>query len=109
MSVPFVCRRLVVATTNPHKLRELKSLLSPLKLQIVGLSEVAPKAPPAPEDSNSLRENARGKAQFYARLLRDWVLSDDTGLFVDVLGGAPGVRSARYAGEGASMAENRAK
>lgn len=109
MSAHHFCRRLIIATTNPHKLRELKALLASLNLEIVGLADMHPQVPPAPEDGNSLAENARGKAQFYARLLRQWVLSDDTGLFVDALGGAPGVRSARYAGEGVSMCEHRTK
>src|SRR4051794_2990420 len=109
MSTQFSCRRLVVATTNPHKLRDLKSRLSPLNLEILGLADVCPQVPPAPEEGDSLAENARGKAAFYARLVREWVLSDDTGLFVDALMGAPGVRSARYAGQAASMSDNRAK
>ena len=109
MSANLACRRLVIATTNPHKLRELKSLLAQLHVEIVGLSEVCPIVPAAPEDGTSLAENARGKAASYARQLGEWVLSDDTGLFVDALGGAPGVRSARYAGERASMFDNREK
>jgi XTP/dITP diphosphohydrolase len=60
------------------------------------------------EDGQTLAENARIKASGYARQLGLWVLADDTGLEVDALGGAPGVRSARYAGERATMAENRA-
>ncbi|MFO1093601.1 MAG: non-canonical purine NTP pyrophosphatase [Planctomycetaceae bacterium] len=109
MSANLTCRRIVIATTNPHKLRELKSLLAPLHVEIVGLSEVCSIMPAAPEEADSLADNARGKAISYARRLGECVLSDDTGLFVDALRGAPGVRSARYAGERASMAENRVK
>lgn len=109
MPANLACRRLVIATTNPHKLRELKLLLAPLNLEILGLSEACPTVPAASEVGNSLADIARGKAEFYARQLGEWVLSDDTGLFVDALDGAPGVRSARYAGEGASMFDNRAK
>lgn len=84
-------------------------LLSPLGVPLVGLPDVGGSIPPASEEGTSLGEIARAKARYYARQLRDWVLSDDTGLMVEALGGAPGVRSARYAGEGATMAENRAK
>lgn len=109
MSAPASCRRIVVATTNPHKLRELTALLAPLAVPLVGLSDVSNAVPPAPEDGASLAEIARAKASHYAQLLVEWVLSDDTGLLVNALGGAPGVRSARHAGDGASMAQNRAK
>jgi len=103
------CRRLVLATTNPHKLRELQSLLAPLGLSLIGLKEVGRVVPDAVENRATLRENAQLKASHYARILHEWVLSDDTGLEVDLLNGAPGVRSARYAGDGATMIENRAK
>lgn len=103
------CRRLVLATTNPHKLRELRTLLQPLGMPLPGFAEFGGRLTQAAEDGATLRENARLKAVHYARALREWVLSDDTGLEVDALDGAPGVRSARYAGDGATMAENRAK
>jgi XTP/dITP diphosphohydrolase len=64
---------------------------------------------PVNEDADTLAANARRKATGYAKQLARWILSDDTGLEVDALGGAPGVRSARYAGENATMAENRAR
>jgi XTP/dITP diphosphohydrolase len=103
------CRRVVLATANPHKLRELTALLAPLDVPLLSLAEVGRPAHDAVEDGSTLRENARIKAAHYARCLSEWVLSDDTGLEVDALNGAPGVRSARYAGDGATMAENRAR
>jgi XTP/dITP diphosphohydrolase len=109
MSSILNCRRIVLATTNPNKLRELRSLLAPLEVSLVSLAEVGRSAPDAVEDGSTLRENARLKATHYASRLSEWVLSDDTGLEVDSLNGAPGVRSARYAGDSATMAENRAK
>jgi XTP/dITP diphosphohydrolase len=68
-----------------------------------------PHVTPAVEDGQTLAENACKKAVGYAQQLARWVLADDTGLEVDVLNGAPGVRSARYAGDKATMAENRDK
>ncbi len=110
-SMPVIqnCRQLVLATTNPHKLRELRSLLAPLDVLLAGLSDTGRVVPEAVEDGATLSQNARLKAAHYARCLSEWVLSDDTGLEVDTLNGAPGVRSARYAGDGATMAENRAR
>jgi XTP/dITP diphosphohydrolase len=97
-----------LATTNPDKLRELSSLLGPLGIPLVGLGEF-PGAVPIVEDGTTLAENARRKAAGYALQLGEWVLADDTGLEVDALAGAPGVRSARYAGDHADMAANRAR
>lgn len=101
-------KTLVLATANPHKLRELSGLLAELRIPLWSLADF-PHAAAMPEDGMTLGENARRKASGCARRLKAWVLADDTGLEVDALGGAPGVRSARYAGDGATMAENRAK
>lgn len=102
------CESLVLATGNPHKVQELTGLLSPLGIPLRSLADFS-EAVSVDEDGKTLAENARRKAIGYARALGAWVLADDTGLEVDALNGAPGVRSARYAGEGATMAENRAK
>lgn len=102
------CHRLVLATTNADKARELSGLLAPLGLPLVGLGAF-PDVLPVPENAATLRENARLKAAGYAAQLGEWVLADDTGLELDALGGAPGVRSARYAGDHAGMAANRAR
>ncbi len=99
---------LVLATGNPHKAKELAALLEPLGLTLSSLADF-PKVAPVNENGQTLAENARLKATGYARALDKWVLADDTGLEVDALDGAPGVRSARFAGEGATMAENRAR
>ena len=104
----FPCRKLVLATGNLHKVRELTGLLRSLAIQLVSLADVHP-VQPVDENGTTLAENARCKATGYARSLGEWVLADDTGLEVDALGGAPGVRSARFAGENATMAENRAR
>ncbi len=102
------CNSLVLATGNPDKFRELSELLVPIGLPLHCLAEFS-LVRPVVEDGQTLAENAIKKAVGYARQLGKWVLADDTGLQVDVLNGDPGVRSARYAGEQASMAENRQK
>jgi XTP/dITP diphosphohydrolase len=68
-----------------------------------------PRYEPLPESYPTLEENAKQKALHAAQALRQWTISDDTGLFVPALQGAPGVFSARYAGQGASDSENRKK
>jgi 16S rRNA (cytosine1402-N4)-methyltransferase len=105
-SLPF--QRLVLATTNPDKSRELADLLAPLAVPLLSLADF-PGVSPVPENGLTLAANARFKANAYSARIGEWVLADDTGLEVDALAGAPGVRSARYAGNDASMAENRAR
>ncbi len=98
---------MVIATFNIHKLEEIRALLPPLPLRFRALSEF-PGAVPAEEDGATLEENAARKALSAARFTGLWALADDTSLEVDALAGAPGVRSARYAGENAGAAENNA-
>lgn len=102
------CDSLVLATGNAEKAQELKRLLAPLGISLRSLRDF-PSVEPVHETGYTLAENARLKAAGYSRKLGAWVLSDDTGLEVEALGGAPGLRSARYAGESATMAENRTK
>lgn len=102
------CTTLVLATGNPHKVRELEALLRSVQVSIKCLADFAATVP-VDEGGETLAENARRKAVGYARAIGEWVLADDTGLEVDALGGAPGVRSARFAGDGATMAANRAR
>jgi XTP/dITP diphosphohydrolase len=106
MPCPFPS--LVLATGNPHKYRELAELLAPLGVPLRSLADW-PDVQPVAEEGQTPRENACRKAIGYARQLHEWVLADDTALCVDALGGAPGVRSARYAGERATMEANRAR
>lgn len=100
-------RRLLVATTNRGKLAELVPLLSGLGWQAVDLGQF-PGVPEAVEDGATLQENARRKARHYAEHTGLAALADDSGLEVAALGGEPGVRSARYAGEHADDAANNA-
>jgi XTP/dITP diphosphohydrolase len=96
--------RVVLASANRGKLRELAALLSPLSLTLVpqqslGIASVE-------ETGGSFLDNALLKARHAARHAQLPALADDSGLEVDALGGAPGVRSARFAGAGASDARN---
>ena len=102
--------RLVVATGNAHKTAEIRRILGDLVGLVEDLS-MYPEIGEIEETGKTFEENASIKALTVSRFLGDrvWVLSDDSGLEVDALGGKPGVYSARYAGSGASDAENRAK
>jgi XTP/dITP diphosphohydrolase len=100
--------RLLVATHSQHKLRELRDLLGPQRAELVSLRELGI-ADEVEETGATFEANARLKARFYARLSGLPTLADDSGLEVDALGGGPGVRTRRYAGEGATDAANNAK
>ncbi len=98
--------KLVLATRNPHKALELKQLLDHDHINIVDLTEF-PDAPHVDETASSLVGNAKLKALSAQKHTNLWALGDDTGLFVEALDGAPGVRSARFAGDGADAEANR--
>lgn len=97
--------RLLIATRNAGKLRELRGLLAPEGIEVVGLADLPP-APDVEEDADTFLGNARKKAHALAEATGLPVLADDSGLAVDALGGRPGVRSARYAGPDATDADN---
>lgn len=99
---------LVVATTNRGKLAELRELLADMPVEILSLEDVSKKPVVVVEDGNTFEENAIKKAREVSELSMMLTLADDSGLEVDALGGAPGVRSARFAGERATDAENNA-
>ncbi len=96
---------LVLATRNPGKVREIKAFFSDLDLEVKGLDEF-PEAPEVEETGKTFFENAFKKAREIALATGHMALADDSGIEVDALGGAPGVRSARYAGENATDEEN---
>jgi XTP/dITP diphosphohydrolase len=99
--------RLLVATKNAHKTAEIRAMLG-AAWDVTDLT--AHPAVPAPEETGAtFAENAAIKALAASQIFPGFVLADDSGLEVDALGGAPGVRSARYAGSGASDADNRAR
>jgi len=99
--------KILVASSNPGKVREYAALAAVhsarrfLLEPFPGFSTL----PPFEESASTFAENAAGKALHYSRLAEDAVIADDSGLCVDVLGGAPGVHSARYAGASARSAQ----
>ena len=99
--------RLLLASANQGKLRELRTILDGLPVELVGLAEAGLGEPPEVEETGeTFLENALLKGRAYAAWSGLAAVADDSGLEVDALGGAPGVRSARYAGPGASDQAN---
>ncbi|MBA2495398.1 MAG: XTP/dITP diphosphatase [Acidobacteria bacterium] len=99
---------LLAATKNAGKIKELKASLSNLHIRFRDLSEF-PNVIEVEETGADFAENAVLKAQFYALQTRMWALADDSGLEVKALDGAPGIFSARYAGENSTDGEKIAK
>lgn len=99
--------RILLATSNPGKLREFSSLLAPLGVELVPQESL--NIPATEEPYPSFVENALAKARHAARASGLPALADDSGLCVEALDGAPGVRSARFAGENASDEDNNAQ
>ena len=99
--------RLLLASANQGKLRELRAILDRLPVELVGLADAGLGEPPeVAETGETFLDNALLKARAYAAWSGLAAVADDSGLEVDALGGAPGVRSARYAGEGAGDQAN---
>ncbi len=90
--------KLVFATHNHGKIREMASILADLAIDVVSADE-AGVTKDVEEDGSTLEENALKKAKYVAHETHEWVIADDTGLFIDALGGAPGIHSNRWAGE----------
>jgi XTP/dITP diphosphohydrolase len=104
MEIP-VKQIIVLATTNQGKTKEINTLLKGYPIDIKNLTDFGP-IPDVVEDQDTFDGNAYKKAAFTARVLGYPAMADDSGLCVDALDGAPGVFSARYAGEGATDAQN---
>jgi len=100
--------KLLIATGNPHKLQEIRAILSHPGVELLGMDDV-PEMPDVVEDQDTFEGNAAKKAREIGAFANMWALADDSGLEVDALGGAPGIYSARYAGEPADYARNNAK
>ncbi len=98
---------LILATGNLHKVKEIKEILGNTSYKI--LSALDLELPEVDEDQDSLQGNSLKKARVVAMATKKPAIADDTGLFVDALNGQPGIYAARYAGEGCSFADNRAK
>jgi XTP/dITP diphosphohydrolase len=99
---------LVLATNNRGKIEELRSLLADLPVDVEGVADRLPDPPRVVEDGVTFADNALKKARAVAHATRMLSLADDSGLELDALGGRPGVRSARFAGEHATDEENNA-
>ena len=100
-----IVSRIVLATRNQDKVKEIQELLSGSKVSIVTLNEF-PDAPEVVEDGKTLEENAIKKAKVVSEFTGMPAVADDTGLEVDYLNGEPGVFSSRYSGENATYADN---
>ena len=101
-------KKLLIATTNQGKVKEIKKFLEHLSLEISDLKENRIERKYEEKGKNFL-ENARGKAIFYSQFFKGLVLGEDSGLEVEKLGGAPGVYSARFAGANANDELNNKK
>nr|WP_122013568.1 XTP/dITP diphosphatase [Maliibacterium massiliense] len=101
-------RRLIVASNNKGKIREMEAILAPYFAEILSQSAAGVHLE-VEEDGTTFQENAVKKAEAIASLLQCAAVADDSGLCVDALGGAPGVYSARYAGEHGNDAANTQK
>ena len=100
--------RIVFATKNEGKVREITEMIDRTDIELVSLNHFT-SLPEIVEDGKTYLENALKKAKAISEFTGETVLADDSGLQVDVLGGQPGVYSARYAGEGATDEKNNAK
>src|SRR5262252_1219798 len=100
-------KRLLVASNNPGKLREISTLLEPLSIEVIPQSRLG--IAEADEPHDSFLENALAKARHASRAANLPALADDSGLCVDALGGAPGVNSAYYAGREGTREERDAR
>jgi XTP/dITP diphosphohydrolase len=98
-------RRVVLGSGNPHKAAEVRPLLAAAQIEVVAVGEVDP-GWSVEETGETLEENAAIKARAAASRTGWTAVADDTGLFVDALGGAPGIHASRYAGPGATYADN---
>jgi len=101
-------RRLLLATTNQGKAREIESYLEDLNIEILSLKELG-QSEPFSETGTTFDENARGKSLFYSMNWEDLTLAEDSGLEIESLNGEPGVLSARYSGEQATDEKNNQK
>jgi XTP/dITP diphosphohydrolase len=96
--------RLLVATTNPNKVREIRQLLDSVNVELVTLAAWPGLAAPE-ETGKTFEDNARAKARYYATATGELTVAEDSGLEIEALGGAPGVESARFGGAATSYPE----
>lgn len=104
MSAKPIVPRLVIATTNRNKIREIRGLLAGVAPDLVAI-DAWPHVPAPEETGETFEANARQKALYYAAATGELVVAEDSGLEIDALGGAPGVQSARFGGADAPYPE----
>jgi XTP/dITP diphosphohydrolase len=97
-------RTLLIATTNPGKLREIRALMPDVPVRLVSLADI-PHIEKPEETGTTFEENARLKARYYAARSGLWTVGEDSGLVIDALDGEPGVLSARFLGPDATYPE----
>ncbi|HXD16699.1 MAG TPA: RdgB/HAM1 family non-canonical purine NTP pyrophosphatase [Vicinamibacterales bacterium] len=97
-------RTLLIATTNPGKLREIRALMPDVPVRLVSLADI-PHIEEPEETGTTFEENARLKARYYAARSGLWTVAEDSGLVIDALDGEPGVQSARFLGPDATYPE----
>lgn len=102
-------KKLILSTGNPHKVDEIKDILKSLPIDVLSKDDLGFKDFEVEEDGRTLEENAIKKVSALKEKAEGIVMADDTGLFVDFLNGAPGVHSARYAGENTTYEKNNLK
>jgi len=102
-------KRIVIATRNKNKKKELKKILEDLNIKILSIPGLKIHIPRVIEDGKTFRQNAIKKALTFSRYVDEIVLADDSGLEVDALDGRPGIRSSRFARAKAEDSENNAK
>jgi len=105
---PFEPFKIVLATHNPHKVKEITAIFMDTPIEFLTLDNF-PGAPEVIEDGKTLEANAQKKAYEIARFTKQIALADDSGLEVDFLDGQPGVISARFAGANGTFADNNNK
>lgn len=101
----MIISKLVIASQNPHKIVEMQQILQPLGIEVLSTKDFT-QLEEVVEDQPTLKGNALKKARYVAAKTGLAALSDDTGLEVEALNGAPGVYSARYAGKNATYQDN---
>ena len=106
MTAPRVA--IVLSSRNRKKSREVAEILAPWEIDVESVADF-PQVGEVVEDGETFTDNAAKKACEPARILSRWTIGEDSGLMVDALGGAPGVYSARYSGEGATDEKNNQK
>ena len=100
---------IIIATKNTGKVKEFKSILAPLNIEVTSLLDFSPPLKDIEETGKTFEDNARLKAETIGKLTDQPVIADDSGLIIDALNGRPGIYSARFAGEHATDEDNMRK